>query len=46
MAKSVQKKRSQDEGHGFAKKANQVTTAKRILEFLDKYLRTKPQAAS
>ena len=35
-----------DEGHGFAKKANQITTAKRILQFLDKYLRVKPQAES
>ena len=28
-----------DEGHGFAKKENQITTAKRTLEFLDKYLK-------
>jgi dipeptidyl aminopeptidase/acylaminoacyl peptidase len=35
-----------DEGHGFTKKANQVTTAKRIIQFLDKYLRAKPQAES
>jgi dipeptidyl aminopeptidase/acylaminoacyl peptidase len=28
-----------DEGHGFIKKENQITTAKRILEFLDKYLK-------
>jgi dipeptidyl aminopeptidase/acylaminoacyl peptidase len=27
-----------DEGHGFVKKENQITTAKRTLEFLDKYL--------
>ncbi len=31
-----------DEGHGFVKKENQITTAKRTLEFLDKYL--KPQS--
>jgi len=31
-----------DEGHGFVKKENQVTTSKRTLEFLDKYLKTKP----
>lgn len=30
-----------DEGHGFVKKENQQTTAKRTLEFLDKYLKTK-----
>lgn len=30
-----------DEGHGFIKKENQITTSKRTLEFLDKYL--KPQ---
>lgn len=29
-----------DEGHGFVKKENQITTAKRTLEFLDKYLKT------
>jgi dipeptidyl aminopeptidase/acylaminoacyl peptidase len=28
-----------DEGHGFMKKANQMTTAKTTLAFLDKYLR-------
>lgn len=28
-----------DEGHGFAKKENQITTDKRTLEFLDKYLK-------
>jgi dipeptidyl aminopeptidase/acylaminoacyl peptidase len=28
-----------DEGHGFVKKENQVTTSKRTLEFLDKYLK-------
>ena len=28
-----------DEGHGFAKKNNQITTAKKTLEFLDKYLK-------
>ncbi|MEJ7588161.1 MAG: prolyl oligopeptidase family serine peptidase [Ferruginibacter sp.] len=28
-----------DEGHGFAKKANQINTAKKTLEFLDKYLK-------
>jgi len=30
-----------DEGHGFVKKENQITTAKRTLEFLDKYLEPK-----
>ena len=30
-----------DEGHGFAKKENQITTSKRTLEFLDKYLKAK-----
>jgi len=30
-----------DEGHGFVKKENQITTAKRTLEFLDKYLKPK-----
>ncbi|HMK02857.1 MAG TPA: prolyl oligopeptidase family serine peptidase [Ferruginibacter sp.] len=28
-----------DEGHGFAKKENQITTANKTLEFLDKYLK-------
>lgn len=28
-----------DEGHGFSKKVNQVTTDEKTLEFLDKYLR-------
>ena len=28
-----------DEGHGFAKKENQITTAKRTLTFLDTYLK-------
>lgn len=28
-----------DEGHGFAKKGNQITTSKKTLEFLDKYLK-------
>ncbi|MBI1341311.1 MAG: alpha/beta fold hydrolase [Terrimonas sp.] len=28
-----------DEGHGFVKKENQITTSKRSLEFLDKYLK-------
>jgi dipeptidyl aminopeptidase/acylaminoacyl peptidase len=28
-----------NEGHGFAKKENQITTANKMLEFLDKYLR-------
>jgi len=32
-----------DEGHGFVKKENLITTSKRTLEFLDKYL--KPQKA-
>jgi dipeptidyl aminopeptidase/acylaminoacyl peptidase len=30
-----------DEGHGFVKKENQITTAKRTLEFLNKYLKPK-----
>lgn len=30
-----------DEGHGFVKKENLITTAKRTLEFLDKYLKPK-----
>ncbi|HMC85386.1 MAG TPA: S9 family peptidase, partial [Chitinophagaceae bacterium] len=30
-----------NEGHGFLKKENQITTSKRTLEFLDKYLKTK-----
>ncbi|MEO7312652.1 MAG: prolyl oligopeptidase family serine peptidase [Chitinophagaceae bacterium] len=29
-----------NEGHGFQKKENQITTAKKTLEFLDKYLKT------
>ena len=28
-----------DEGHGFAKKENEITTAKKTLAFLDKYLK-------
>lgn len=28
-----------DEGHGFAKKENQITTSNKTLEFLDKYLK-------
>jgi len=28
-----------DEGHGFTKKKNQITSNKTILEFLDKYLK-------
>jgi len=34
-----------DEGHGFVKKENLITTSKRTLEFLDKYLKPKAQAA-
>jgi dipeptidyl aminopeptidase/acylaminoacyl peptidase len=30
-----------NEGHGFAKKENQMTTSRRTLEFLDKYLKPK-----
>jgi len=30
-----------DEGHGFIKKENQITTSKRTLDFLDKYLKPK-----
>lgn len=30
-----------DEGHGFVKKENQITTSKKTLEFLDKYLKPK-----
>jgi dipeptidyl aminopeptidase/acylaminoacyl peptidase len=33
-----------DEGHGFVKKENQITTAKRTLEFLNKYM--KPTATA
>lgn len=29
-----------DEGHGFAKKENQIATSKKSLEFLDKYLKS------
>jgi dipeptidyl aminopeptidase/acylaminoacyl peptidase len=32
-----------DEGHGFVKKENQITTSKRTLEFLDKYLKKKEE---
>ncbi|CAN5764839.1 S9 family peptidase [soil metagenome] len=32
-----------NEGHGFAKKENQITTAKKTLEFLDKYLKVKSE---
>ena len=35
-----------DEGHGFVKKENQITTAKRTLEFLDKYLKPKAEATN
>lgn len=31
-----------DEGHGFAKKENQITAGNKTLEFLDKYLKTRP----
>jgi dipeptidyl aminopeptidase/acylaminoacyl peptidase len=31
-----------DEGHGFVKKENQITTSEKTLEFLDKYLKPKP----
>ncbi len=31
-----------DEGHGFVKKENQITTSKKTLAFLDKYLKPKP----
>lgn len=33
-----------DEGHGFIKKENQITTARKTLEFLDKYLKPKDVA--
>ena len=33
-----------DEGHGFAKKENLITTSKRTLEFLDKYLKPSVKA--
>jgi len=33
-----------DEGHGFAKKENQITTSKRTLEFLNKYMKPVVQA--
>ena len=32
-----------NEGHGFQKRENQITTSKKTLEFLDKYLRPKVQ---
>lgn len=32
-----------DEGHGFVKKENQITTSKKTLEFLDKYLKPKKE---
>jgi len=35
-----------DEGHGFVKKENQITTAKRTLEFLDKYLKPAEEKKS
>lgn len=35
-----------DEGHGFVKKENQITTAKRTLEFLDKYLKPKAESTN
>lgn len=34
-----------DEGHGFVKKENQITTSKKTLEFLNKYLKTKTGAS-
>jgi dipeptidyl aminopeptidase/acylaminoacyl peptidase len=33
-----------DEGHGFVKKENQITTSKKTLAFLDKYLKAQPEA--
>jgi dipeptidyl aminopeptidase/acylaminoacyl peptidase len=35
-----------DEGHGFVKKENLITTSKRTLGFLDKYLKPKAEAAN
>ncbi len=35
-----------DEGHGFVKKENLITTSKRTLQFLDKYLKSKAEAAN
>lgn len=35
-----------DEGHGFIKKENQITTSKKTLEFLDQYLKPKKIAAN
>lgn len=32
-----------EEGHGFTKKEDQITTSKRTLEFLDKYLKSQPK---
>jgi dipeptidyl aminopeptidase/acylaminoacyl peptidase len=32
-----------NEGHGFTKKENQITTAKKTLAFLDKYLLEKKE---
>jgi dipeptidyl aminopeptidase/acylaminoacyl peptidase len=34
-----------NEGHGFTKKENQITTSKKTLEFLDKYLKPKKEEA-
>lgn len=33
----------EDEGHGFVKKENQIEAYEKTLEFLDKYLKEKPQ---
>ncbi|MEP7267470.1 MAG: alpha/beta fold hydrolase [Saprospiraceae bacterium] len=35
-----------DEGHGFVKKENQMTTSKKTLEFLDKYLKTEAKVSN
>ncbi len=35
-----------DEGHGFLKKENQMTTARRTLAFLDKYLKGSPDTTA
>ncbi len=34
----------EDEGHGFAKKENQMEAYRKIREFLDKYLRSNPES--
>jgi len=35
-----------DEGHGFSKKANQITAWRAVLDFLDRYLKARPAKAA